>query len=145
MPPSSARSRIFHHVRWDGHGLTVSVAAALGSRATLRLTGELDLASAAAFAACIDGQLAEGRQHLKLDLSGLDFIDATGLAAVVKAHHQLLDARGSLVIEAMSRRCRRLVEMVGLDHTLLIADQAAGIKSFSAAGLTAMLMGSSAK
>lgn len=145
MPPSSERSRLYQHARRESHGLTVSVAAALGTRATLRLFGELDLASAGAFAACIDGQLAEGRRHLKLDLSGLEFIDATGLAAVVRGHHQLLEARGSLVIEAMSRRCRRIVEMVGLDHTLLIADQAEGIKSFSAAGLTAMLMGSSAK
>jgi anti-anti-sigma factor len=139
----AARSKLFHHPRWDGHGVSVSVTESVVSRASLRVSGELDLASAAAFTACIDGQVAEGRRNLQLDLADLEFVDATGLSALVKAHHQLLDAHGSLVITAMSDRCRRLVEMVGLDHTLLIADQAAGIKSFRAAGLTAMLMGSS--
>lgn len=142
-PASSPRSRLFRHPRWEGHGLTVSVTGFDRSRATLRLAGELDLASAGAFAVCVDGQLAEGRRNLHLDLAAIDFIDATGLSALVHAHHELLAARGSMVIEAMSSRCRRLVEMVGLDHTLLIADQPAGIRSFKAAGRTVMLMGSS--
>lgn len=111
----------------------------------MRLSGELDLASASALAACVDGQLAEGRTHLRVDLSALSFVDATGLSVLVRAHHQLLTRRGALVITAMSARCRRLIEMVGLDHTLLIADQPAGITSFRAPARTAMLIGISAR
>jgi len=123
----------------------VSAVSSGPSRVSLRLSGELDLASARAFTACIEGQVAEGHRHVHLDLSELVFVDATGLSALVQAHQRLLDQRGSLVIDAMSPRCRRLVEMVGLHHTLLISDQADGMTSFSADGRNAMLIGISAK
>jgi anti-anti-sigma factor len=141
----AARSRFFHHPHGEGHGLTVTVVGADRKHSMLQLSGELDLASAGALAACLDGQLAEGRQHLQLDLSDLSFIDASGLSELVRAHHELLKRRGSMVITAMSARCRRLIEMVGLDHTLLVADQPDGIKRFKAAGRTAMLIGISAR
>lgn len=141
MAPKAPRSTFFRHSGEDGPGLTITVAGADRARATLRLDGELDLASAPTLTACLHGQLAEGRKRLRLDLSGLTFVDATGLAALVDGHHRLLSERGALVITAMSARCRRLIEMVGLDHTLLIADQPGGITSFRAAGRISMLMG----
>ena len=141
----AARSKLFRHPRGDGQGLTVTATRTDRARVRLRLAGELDLASARTFTACIDGQVAEGHRHVHLDLSDVSFVDATGLSALVQAHQRLLDRRGSLVVDAMSRQCRRLIEMVGLDHTLLISDQPAGIKSFSADGRTVMLMGISAR
>ena len=137
----AARSKFFRHPRLQAHGLTVTVIDSDRTRATLRLSGELDLASAAALQGCLDGQLAEGHTHVRVDLSALTFVDATGLSVLVEAHQRLLEARGALIITAMSARCRRLIEMVGLDHTLLIADQPTGIKSFKAPGRTSMLIG----
>jgi anti-anti-sigma factor len=152
----AARSRFFRHPSgdapyWDGYGLSVRVIHADRLRATLRLAGELDLASAATLSACLDGQLAEGRRHLGVDLTELTFIDATGLSVLVRAHHQLLEHRGALVIVEMSDRCRQLIGLVGLDHTLLIADQPvvrtqpSGIRRFRAAGRTVMPIGISAR
>ena len=141
----AARSMFFRHPRLQAHGLTVTVLDSDRTRATLRLAGELDLASAVALKGCLDGQIAEGHAHLRLDLSGITFLDATGLSVLVDAHQRLLEVRGALIITAMSARCRRLIEMVGLDHTLLIADQPTGIKSFSAPGRTSMLIGISLK
>jgi anti-sigma B factor antagonist len=141
----AARSKLFHHPRGEGSGLTVSVGRAEPAHVRLCVTGELDLASAKAFATCVEGQIAEGRRQVHLDLAGVSFVDATGLSVLVQAHQRLLELRGSLILDVLSGQCRRLIEMVGLHHTLLISDQPAGIKSFSAEGRTDMVMGISAR
>lgn len=54
-------------------------------RRTLVLTGELDLGSAPTFEDTIVNACADGASELVLDLSQLEFIDATGLEAVLSA------------------------------------------------------------
>lgn len=141
----AVRSRFFRHPRWEGDGLTVTVVNCDAVRAVLHLAGELDLASAQTLEVCLHRQLADGRRHLRVDMSEVTFIDASGLSALVRAHHTLLELRGALVLTAMSARCRRLIDMVGLGHTLLVSDQSTGITSFRAPSRTAMVMGISAK
>lgn len=130
---------------WDGSGLSITIMPGRDNRAGLRLVGDLDIASATPLRECLERQIALGRRYLRLDLAGLTFVDATGLAELVRAHHELLGRRGTLVITAMSRRCRQLVELVALDHVLLIVDQSEGIRSFKAPARTPMLIGISAK
>ena len=130
---------------WDGSGLSIAILPGGDSRTGLRVGGELDAASAPSLRHCFDQQMSLGRRYLRLDLAGLTFVDAAGLAEIVRAHQALLKRRGTLVITAMSRRCRRVVELVALDHVLLIVDQTEGIRSFKAPGRTPMLIGISAK
>ena len=55
-----------------------------GDRYTLGLTGELDIASAPALEAKARQLFAEGAQQLVLDLSRLEFIDSSGLNAILR-------------------------------------------------------------
>ena len=129
----------------DGSGLSISIIPGPDHRVTVRLVGDLDLASAESLRSCLQRQASLGRRYVRLDLAGVSFVDASGMAEVVRAHRDLLTRRGTLVITAMSRRCRRLVELVALDQELLIVDQSEGIRSFKAPGRTPMLIGISAK
>lgn len=106
---------------WAGFGLTVAVTKCDTSRANLRLAGELDAASAPLLGACLEYHLEMGRQFLRADLSGLAFIDTSGLKTLHEAHQGFLNRSGTLILTGLNARSRRLVHIVGLDSVLLIA------------------------
>jgi anti-anti-sigma factor len=84
------------------------------SPAVVRLHGELDLAGVAPLMsalACRDGDV-------ELDCSGVDFIDAAGLGAFVKAHQQCAARGAQLVVVDPSSALLRLMQMVELDREL---------------------------
>jgi anti-anti-sigma factor len=53
-----------------------------------------------------------------LDCSGVDFIDAAGLGAFVRAHQQCAARGAQLVVVDPSRAVLRLLQMVELDTVL---------------------------
>ncbi|PZS35215.1 MAG: anti-anti-sigma factor [Pseudonocardiales bacterium] len=106
---------------WAGFGLTVTVTKCDTSRANLRLAGELDAAGAPLLGACLDYHLEMGRQFVRADLSGLAFIDTSGLETIHEAHRHFLNRGGTLILTGLNARSRRLVHIVGLDSVLLIA------------------------
>jgi anti-sigma B factor antagonist len=106
---------------WSGFGLTLTITKADALRANMRLAGQLDLASARLLEAALEHQLDCGRRYLRLDLSGLAFFDAAGLAAILEAHQAFLDRRGTLILTGAGRRVRRLVELAELQDVLFIA------------------------
>jgi anti-sigma B factor antagonist len=54
----------------------------------LTLSGELDLASAPQLQRAFDRAEASGSRHVVVDLSGLEFIDSSGLRLLVAAHRR---------------------------------------------------------
>jgi anti-anti-sigma factor len=84
------------------------------SPAVVRAEGELDLAGAPRLLSVLTA--LEG--DVELQCSGLEFIDAAGLSAVLRAH-KTCTARGhKLVIVDPSRAVLRVVHMVELDNVL---------------------------
>ncbi|MCW3067939.1 MAG: anti-anti-sigma factor [Solirubrobacterales bacterium] len=67
--------------------------AAYGDHITLALSGELDIVSAAELESRLGRLSADGIRGLTLDLSGLTFMDSTGLRAVLRAK-ELADSEG---------------------------------------------------
>jgi anti-sigma B factor antagonist len=106
---------------WAGLGLTVTVTKCDATRASLRLAGELDAASAPLVGACLEYHLDMGRQFVRADLSGLAFVDTAGLEVLTEAHQTYANRRGTLILTGLNARTRRLVRIVGLDAVLLIA------------------------
>jgi anti-anti-sigma factor len=90
------------------------------SRATLRLQGDLDLAAADLFAAVIRHHLATGHRYVRLDLSGLSFLDCAGLRALLTAHHELLARGGRLTLTNVGRPTARLLRLTLLDTVLYV-------------------------
>jgi anti-sigma B factor antagonist len=84
------------------------------ARRTLVLRGELDLGSAPTFEDTVVRACADGASELVLELSQLEFIDATGLDAVLSAK-TLGERRGCSVFltprRASNRRPPRLVRL----------------------------------
>ena len=96
----------------DGDAFMVEVEAS--SRAVVRLHGELDLAGVPRLLsalACLDGDV-------ELDCSGVDFIDAAGLGAFVRAHQRCEERGAQLVVVEPSPVVVRLLQMVELDTEL---------------------------
>jgi anti-anti-sigma factor len=90
-----------------------------GRTTVLRLTGELDLATADELRRHV--LLALDRHEpdrLLLDLSGLSFTDSSGLAAMVWAHQLLTDRGRQLRLRSPQPLVRRALYVTGL-HTRL--------------------------
>jgi stage II sporulation protein AA (anti-sigma F factor antagonist) len=88
--------------------------AVVDGRNTLRLSGELDMASAPRLEALLAELSANGTSALTLDLSELTFMDSTGLRAVLRAK-ELTDGHGcELSIVPGPPAVQRLFEMTRL-------------------------------
>ena len=74
--PSSAAGRSMGRLR-----VQTSV---LGTRHLFVLSGELDIASAPMLEATLDEACAAGAKEVVLDMGGVEFIDSSGLSAIVR-------------------------------------------------------------
>lgn len=112
-------------VRSSGQGIAafeVTVQQADGARAVVAVRGELDLSNTDRLTGVLDNQLAIGHRYVRLDLSRLDFMDACGLDAIVRAHNSFLAAHGNLVLTGISRGIEKLLAVTHLDGALFVAD-----------------------
>lgn len=88
--------------------------------AALRLTGELDLASAETLRARLAPLLALDRtpplMELLVDVGSLTFVDAAGLRALVDARRVLVRRSGRLVLRRPSPLVRRILRLLDLQE-----------------------------
>jgi anti-sigma B factor antagonist len=89
-----------------------------GRQSVLRLLGELDLSNRDFVRDAIDGALEHGPRVLVLDLSGLGFMDCSGLRVLVGTHKHLAEDRRQLFVAGSRPIVRRLIRLTGLDAYL---------------------------
>lgn len=77
--------------------------------------GEIDAHTAPSLAAALAD---EQRPNLTIDLSGVGFIDSSGLRVLIAAHRLAADSGGSLHLRHPSDSVRRLLAISGLDGYL---------------------------
>jgi anti-sigma B factor antagonist len=82
----------------------------------LALTGELDLGSAPRLHQTVVGEVASGHHHLVIDLSGVDFMDSTGLGSIIGALRRVRSHGGDLLLVCTEQRVLRVFEMCDLDR-----------------------------
>ncbi|HEX3336109.1 MAG TPA: STAS domain-containing protein [Jatrophihabitans sp.] len=87
-------------------------------RALIKVTGELDVGTSAPLWAVLQGHLAAGRRFLRLDLSGVTFLDASVLGGITRAHQDALGRRGTVVITGVQPAIARVFELTGLAEVL---------------------------
>ncbi len=93
-----------------------------GGRAILALSGELDMASAEPLQRLIDGEDLSGEAMLVLDLQQLEFIDSTGLRAILSALERCRERGQEFAITPGSKQVQRLLSVTGVaDHLPTIA------------------------
>lgn len=91
---------------------------------TFELVGELDIAGCAALADALDWAVADGATHIRIDLSGLRFVDARGAATLCRPasdHGVTLELRGP---QRMTRRILAILRMDEIPGVQL--DESAG-------------------
>jgi anti-sigma B factor antagonist len=88
-----------------------------GARRVISLTGELDMAGAPALEARVGELCADAPEVLVIDLSGLTFIDSTGLRTLLSAQ-SMCDAQAcDLSLVQGPENVQRLFALTGLlDH-----------------------------
>lgn len=93
-----------------------------GDRTVVVACGELDLATAPELEAGLLPPLADGAR-VALDLRGLDFMDSTGVRAIVAAHLSAEEHGGALTVCAVPEGpVARVLEISGLDAVLDVVD-----------------------
>ncbi len=95
-----------------------------GGASVVSAVGEVDVFSAPDLDAALEAALAGGSARLVVDLSGVSFLDSTGLGVLVKALKGARDAGGSLHLVVASDRIRKIFEITGLDASMSIFDTA---------------------
>lgn len=85
----------------------------------LLLSGELDLANALTLEAELKKAEGNGSALVRLDMSELEFIDSTGIAVLVAAHHRLAEKGGRLeLVPSRAREVSRVLAITGLASEL---------------------------
>lgn len=84
-----------------------------GDTARVTLRGELDLDRAGALAEELAALTGRGATAVHVDTSGLNFIDSSGLRALLSAREQLDSAGTTFRLTALSPAVERVLEMTG--------------------------------
>lgn len=93
----------------------------------LRLSGEIDMASAPALEEALLVALADGRP-VTVDMHDVTFIDSSGLKVMVSTATEST-SRVSLTVKDPSRAVRRVLELFGMDqfpHIRVVGDELDG-------------------
>jgi anti-sigma B factor antagonist len=108
------------------NGFAVVRGGSRDGRVCIAVTGELDLSHADELRQSLERELRDG-QRLLLDLSGVTFIDSTGLSAIVNAVAQSRGSGGGLEVSSdLQPQARRLMELTGVLNAVTLVDDRLG-------------------
>jgi anti-anti-sigma factor len=93
-----------------------------GATTVLRLAGELDLATADLLRERVRTLLGHGSviQLLVLDVAGLEFLDVTGLGALLEARRKLAATGATLTLRRPRPMVVRMLSLLNLEEALHI-------------------------
>lgn len=89
---------------------------------SLTVVGELELATAPAFRRAVAGLLGSGVRRLLVDLRHTDFLDSTGLGALVWAQFRMRSAGGDLAVAGAQEPVRQTIAVSGLADLVELTD-----------------------
>jgi anti-anti-sigma factor len=84
------------------------------------LPAEIDVGNSGLVQAALAGALASMPKVVIADGSGTGFCDCSAIAALVFIHHQATAAGAQLRLVVSSAAVRRVLELIGADHFLLV-------------------------
>ena len=82
------------------------------------LSGDLDIDSSTEFSTRVDAVTAAAAVHVIVEVSGVRFIDSSGLNALVVSARATADRGGSLVVAAPSQYVARVFDLVRLGESV---------------------------
>ena len=91
-----------------------------GEATTVRVGGELDLASVPQLRSTLIDLIGRGETHLVVDLGAVKFCDSTALGVFVGAHRKVTAAGGRIEFHEPPPTLRNLLVVSGLDQILVV-------------------------
>jgi anti-anti-sigma factor len=84
----------------------------------LPVNGELDLASVNQLRAALDAALKEEVDVVRVDATGVSFLDSSALGVLLAAAKRLAERGGRLELVCLSPSIRRILDMTGISRTV---------------------------
>ena len=91
--------------------------AARDGAAILSLSGELDLTAAPSFLGHLK-RASDGGTHIVLDLSGLRYMDSTGINALLNARQKFAQTGRRIVLAAVPVTIRRILDIIAVEELI---------------------------
>ena len=85
-----------------------------GDSLIFKLRGSLDLATSPTVRAALLDATQKGKQNIVIDLTQLEFLDSTGLGALIGAHRRATEHQGSFKLIVAEGSIARLLTITGL-------------------------------
>jgi len=85
-----------------------------GAALIFRLRGSLDLATSPTVRAALLEAASEGKHEIIVDLTHVEFIDSTGLGALIGGHRRALENGGGVSLVIQEGPIERLLNVTGL-------------------------------
>ena len=89
-----------------------------GSTATVAAAGEIDLSTVDELRSAVTDAADDETDKLRLDLTGIEFIDSTGLGGLLELRSTLRSRNVTLEIDAGEGPVRQAMEITGLSELL---------------------------
>lgn len=91
----------------------------IGHRLVLAVAGEIDMATAHSLSVALAGAAESGAAELWLDLTDVEFMDSTGITAIVETHNRL-DGHCHLSVICPDGPVRHVIAVAGIDRVIAI-------------------------
>ena len=92
------------------------------SAAVVSVGGEVDLGTAGELSDYLIAAMQQAGPHLVVDLSGVSFMDSTGLKVLLASNKRVHLVGGHLALAAPGRSVRKVLAVTGLDQTFVVCD-----------------------
>lgn len=86
--------------------------------AIFRLTGKLNMVNAGTLREKIAEQIAAGHNKIAVDMSGINFMDSSGLGALINGLKGTRQAGGDLRIAAPVEQVQQVLKLTNLDRVI---------------------------
>ena len=87
----------------------------------IAVRGEVHVSTAPEFSERLNEAIAGGKTSVVIDMTGVDFIDSTGLSVLLNALRRVTRQQGALALAVSNPTVLRLFEITRLDSTFDIA------------------------
>jgi anti-sigma B factor antagonist len=95
-----------------------------GGVAVLHLDGRLNMVSAARLREAVTSTVAKGHTRIAVDLANVDFMDSSGLGALISGLKTARQAGGDLRIAAPSEQVKLVLQLTNMERVLLAHERA---------------------
>ncbi|MEU0473560.1 STAS domain-containing protein [Streptomyces olivaceus] len=90
--------------------------------ALLKVAGYLDVDTATELQHHLANQLHHGRRHFLLDLSGVPFMDSSGMNIILRVYQEVRELPGSVHIISPAPAVLRVLDLTGVSITVPVSD-----------------------